>query len=337
MRRLLILPLLLVLLAGAYLAYRAWLPPPFPSIVFNWHGGRAGLDARGGGGPAVGLDDLVAAGITHVGVPQNNSGDFGDHNYIEDMRARDIGIVRTLDKSFNAGLGRDLGAIIISWKSPKDPGEFFAAYARNLQAPCDGIGWNLEHDIMRADKYPLSAADRLVATRWDMKVEDHQSPDYVLFRGRQFALIFQMYYQTARDKHPECRLAIGYSGYEGASYNHLPLEAAYGCDWSQQGRAQQWNGHTFAPITHAMCAWHTTVALGPATLDRQHPLPVIHTLQLSPSLAQEDNFRARLHFVAANHRPGDGLGTVEHGARPIWDEGDKMIQHLLGEAVHNEQ
>ena len=263
-------------------------------------------------------------------MPQNNTGDFGTHNYIEDMRRRGIGIVRTTERRFNAGLGRDLGAIIWAWKSPQEPGPFFEEYARNLHAPCDGIGWNLEHDIMRPDKYPLSAADHRLADLWGLTVEDHQSTDYVFFRGRQFALVFQMYYSAARRKHPQCRLAIGYSGYAGASYNRLPLEAAYGCDWRQQATPQTWNGHTFEPITYAMCAWHTSIDLPPDARRPNHPLPIIHTLQLAPSLAQEDNFRARLRFVASHHRPGDGLGTVEHGRRPIWDEGDRQVQHLLG-------
>ena len=48
-------------------------PSPVLTMVFNWHGYRAGLDAEGKGGPPVGLHDLRAAGITHVGVPQDHT------------------------------------------------------------------------------------------------------------------------------------------------------------------------------------------------------------------------------------------------------------------------
>ena len=111
-------------------------PSPVLTMVFNWHGYRAGLDAEGKGGPPVGLHDLRAAGITHVGVPQDHTGDFGHRDYIADIEALGIRVVRTTEQRWNAGLfRRDLGGIILAWRSADEPGSFFQGYIENLRAP----------------------------------------------------------------------------------------------------------------------------------------------------------------------------------------------------------
>lgn len=313
--------------------------PPAPSaqplLVFNWHGYRAGLDADGMGGVPVGLDDLGAAGVTHVGLPQDHTGDFGHRNYIAEIRAQGIRIVRTTEQPWNAGLhGRDLGGIILDWESPEQPGLFFAAYARHLQAPCHGIGWNLEHDIVTPGKYPLTDADRKLGHLWSLDLTDPEA--YVHFRCRQFALIFQMYFEVARHAHPTCELAIGYSGYAGLRSRNLPISAAYGCDWSLQAVPQEWRGHRFRPITHAMCAWHATAELPPAGRTPNHPLPILHTIQLAPALERDSaQIRAQIRDRLALLRPGDGLGAVGYGSGPVWDGEDRRIHRLIGEELRS--
>jgi len=308
-------------------------PSSQPLLVFNWHGYRAGLDVDGMGGIPAGLDDLAAAGITHVGLPQDHTGDFGHRNYIADIRARDIRIVRTTEQRWNAGLhGRDLGGIILDWQSSEHPGPFFAAYARHLQAPCDGIGWNLEHDILTPGKYPLTDADRKLARLWHLDLADRET--YVHFRCRQFALIFQIYFEVARRAHPTCELAIGYSGYAGLRSRNLPIDAAYGCDWNLQADPQEWRGHRFRPITHAMCAWHATAELPPEGRSPNHPLPILHTIQLAPILEGDSaQIRAQIRDRLALLRPGDGLGAVGYGSGPVWDEEDRRIHQLLSEEL----
>ena len=303
-----------------------------PMMVFNWHGYRAGLDPEGTGGPPAGLDDLRAAGISHVGVPQDHTGDFGHRDYIANIEAMGIRIVRTMERRWNAGLfTRDLGGIILSWQSVAEPGEFFHAYAENLQAPCHGIAWNLEHDILNREKYPITKADRELADIW--LVDLSSETEYVAFRGRQFALIFQMYFAVAKRLHSECALAIGYSGYSGLQSRGLPVAAAYGVDWKRLGEAQQWRGHRFAPITHAMGAWHTTVELPDEARTPQHQLAIIHTIALAPSLRSDENFRRQLNDRLALLREEDGIGTVEHGIGSVWDAEDERVHRLMGETL----
>ena len=137
-------------------------------MVFNWHGSRAGLDARGGGGAPVGIDDLRRAGVTHVGVPMKNTGDFDHRNYIVDLQKAGLKIVRTLDKDFNPGLGgRDLGRLIFGW-SPRPRAGFWAEFEAALKGPCDGFAWNMEHPILRLDQYPVTFFDRELALEWKM-------------------------------------------------------------------------------------------------------------------------------------------------------------------------
>jgi hypothetical protein len=235
--------------------------------------------------------------------------------------------VRTTERRWNAGLlGGDLGGIILAWQSPEEPGVFFVDYADNLLAPCHGIAWNLEHDILDREKYPITAADRELAVLWGVDLET----GYVAFRCRQFALIFQMYFAAARRRHPECELAIGYSGYEGLESRGLPIEAAYGADWTLLGEAQAWREHVFQPITHAMCAWHTTVELPDEAREPQHSLPVIHTIALAPVLRSDEDFRRQIRDRLVLLREGDGIGTVEHGIGPVWDAEDGRVHRLLG-------
>lgn len=315
---------LLVALAGRE-------PSPSPMLVFNWHGYRAGLDAEGKGGAPVGLNDLRAAGITHVGVPQDHTGDFGHRNYIADIGALGIRVVRTTEQRWNAGLfSRDLGGIILAWQSAAEPGPFFQAYIENLLAPCDGIAWNLEHDILDLEKYPITEADRELAGIWGMGLAGDA---YVAFRGRQFALIFQMYFDAAKRRYPECELAIGYSGYAGLQSRGVSIAAAYGADWMRLGEGQQWRGYVFAPITHAMCAWHTTVELPDAAREPQHGLPVIHTIALAPTLRDDDGLRRQIDDRLALLRDGDGIGTVEHGIGSVWDAEDRRVHRLMGEVL----
>ena len=305
-------------------------PGPTPALVFNWHGYRAGLDAEGKGGAPVGLEDLRVAGITHVGVPQDHTGDFGHRDYIADIEALGIRVVRTVEQRWNAGLfGRDLGGIILAWQSADEPGSFFQGYREHLLAPCHGIAWNLEHDILNVEKYPVTEADRELAAIWDVDIE----AEYVAFRCRQFALIFQMYFDVARRKFPECALAIGYSGYAGLESRGLAVAAAYGADWVLLGEGLAWRGYVFAPITHAMCAWHTTVELPEEARDPQHALTVIHTIALSPLLRGDEGFRRQIRDRMALLREGDGIGTVEHGVGSVWDGEDGRVHRLLGEEL----
>ena len=303
-----------------------------PDLVFNWHGYRAGLDQSGQGGPPVGLRDLQAAGITHVGVPQDHTGDFGHRDYIADIGALGIKVIRTMEQRWNAGLfQRDLGGIILAWQSAEEPGDFFVAYRDNLRGPCDGIGWNLEHDILSEDKYPVTSGDRRLAVIWGMDIDDEAG--YVAFRGRQFALIFQMYFDIARRRFPECKLAIGYSGYAGLESRGMAVAAAYGVEWGELAKMQVWRGYEFAPITHAMCAWHTSVELPQAARGFGHGLPVIHTIALAPTLRSDDDFRRQIRDRLRLLRTGDGIGTVEHGIGPVWDGGDARVHRLLGEVL----
>ena len=307
-------------------------PNPSPALVFNWHGYRAGLDAEGKGGPPVGLDDLQAAGITHVGVPQDHTGDFGHRDYIADIGALGIRVVRTTEQHWNAGLfARDLGGIILAWNSAEEPGSFFQAYAQNLRAPCHGIAWNLEHDILDQNKYPITAADRELSAIWQVDLADEAG--YIAFRCRQFALIFQMYFAVAKRRHPGCDLAIGYSGYAGLENGGLPVAAAYGADWQELAEAQEWRGHVFAPITHAMCAWHTTVELPSEAHAPEHGLALIHTIALAPALRSDGEFRRQLADRLALLRAGDGIGTVEHGLGAVWDAEDGRVHGLMGEVL----
>ena len=303
-----------------------------PELVFNWHGYRAGLDQAGTGGPPVGFQDLQAAGITHVGVPQDHTGDFGHRDYIADIGALGIKVIRTMEQRWNAGLfGRDLGGIILAWESAEEPGDFFVAYRDNLRGPCDGIGWNLEHDILSDGKYPVTTADRKLADIWGMDIDGEAG--YVAFRGRQFALLFQMYFDIARRQFPECELAIGYSGYAGLESRGMAVAAAYGVDWGALGEGQVWRGYEFAPITHAMCAWHTSVELPAAARGFGHGLPVIHTIALAPALRGDDDFRRQIRDRLGLLRAGDGIGTVEHGVGPVWDGEDARVHRLLGEVL----
>ena len=305
-----------------------------PDLVFNWHGYRAGLDQSGQGGPPVGLRDLQAAGITHVGVPQDHTGDFGHRDYIADIGALGIKVIRTMEQRWNAGLfQRDLGGIILAWQSAEEPGDFFVAYRDNLRGPCDGIGWNLEHDILSEDKYPVTSGDRRLAVIWGMDIDDEAG--YVAFRGRQFALIFQMYFDIARRRFPECKLAIGYSGYAGLESRGMAVAAAYGVKWGALAKMQVWRGYAFAPITHAMCAWHTSVELPQAARGFGHGLPVIHTIALAPTLRSDDDFRRQIRDRLRLLRTGDGIGTVEHGIGPVWDGEDVRVHRLLGEVLES--
>ena len=317
--------LVLIIIAGRDLE-------PELGLVFNWHGYRAGLDKIGAGGPPVGLQDLQAARITHVGVPQDHTGNFGHRDYITDIRMLGIKIIRTMEQRWNAGLfRRDLGKIIIAWESAEEPGIFFMLYRDNLRGPCDGIGWNLEHDILNKDKYPVTAADRQLAAIWGMDIKDEAR--YVAFRGRQFALIFQMYFDIARRQFPECKLAIGYSGYAGLESRGMAVAAAYGVDWRALGEGQVWRGYEFAPITHAMCAWHTSVELPAAAQEFGHGLSVIHTIALAPTLREDDDFRRQIRDRLGLLRTGDGIGTVEHGVGSVWDGEDARVHRLLGEVL----
>ena len=307
-------------------------PSPLLTMVFNWHGYRAGLDAKGKGGPPVGLHDLRVAGITHVGVPQDHTGDFGHRDYIADIEARGIRVVRTTEQRWNAGLfGRDLGGIILAWSSADEPGSFFQGYIENLRAPCHGIAWNLEHDILDPDKYPITEADWALAAIWHVNLADQRG--YIAFRCRQFALIFQMYFDAAKRRYPECELAIGYSGYAGLESRGLPVAAAYGVDWTRLGQAQEWRQHTFAPITHAMCAWHATAELPVEAREPQHALAVIHTIALAPELRADGDFRRQMDDRLALLREGDGIGTVEHGIGSVWDTEDARVHRVMGETL----
>ena len=306
-----------------------------PALVFNWHGGRAGLDERGAGGPPLGLEDLVAAGVSHVGVPQHNPGDFGHRNYITQLRDLDIRIVRTMERRWNAGVdGKDLGAIILAWESLENPGPFFEAYRRNLLAPCDGIAWNMEHDILNPAHYPVSAADKELAALWELEWVNPQEAAYVVFRCRQFALLFQMYFAVARRQFPGCNVAIGYSGYGGLPHSGRSLQQAYGCDWEMLGTPLVWRDQRLEPITHAMCAWHPTVALPDSALPPPHGLPLLHNIQLAPQLNKVmDNYRAQVCDRLKRLRPGDGFGLVEYGLRPVWDEEDRTMHQMFGQVM----
>lgn len=304
-----------------------------PAMVFHWHGGRAGLGSRGGGGPAVGLADLAYAGVTHVGVPQVNLGQFKSRNYISEMQGLGLKIVRTVERRWNAGVqNKDLGAIIVGWRSPQRPGRLLQDFVDNLVGPCDGIGWNLEHPIMREELYPVSPADLYLAWRWGYDTAEVRARGdaYVELRCRQFALIFQMYFELARRKFPAtCKVAIAYSSYEGLSANHTSIQRAYGCDWSVQATPQTWRGLTLRPVTHAMCAFHADEQLPQVALQPEHTLPILHNIQLAPSLANEAGYRAQIRDRLRRLRPGDGIGMVEFGERAIWDARDRWICRMM--------
>ena len=314
-------------------------------MVFHWHGNRAGLDYRGGARPpATGIGDLKAMGVTHVGVPMHHEGGSHDgYNYITGLVNAGFKIVRCVELPWNAGVREghyngaiDLGRILNEWDTAAHPGEFFQDFARNLELPMDGIAWNLEHDILNIDRYPVTGDDlAFYEEAYGRRLASGLTPtnaDLSQMRCLQFALLMRMYADMAEKKAGKVLTSIAYSGYPGAEYRGLPLDQAYGVDWRLHTGTLHWNGSHFPGIRYAMCSFPSEKLIA----ECKPPYPqILHTMnsiqETSPSTIDERRIRKLMVNRLERMRPEDGMGFVASHYF-TWTASDGRLAILLSEA-----
>lgn len=314
-----------------------------PAEVFTWHPVGM-LDARGGGTAALGIAAYRDVGITMMGVHYKNPGLFDNgYHYINAIRDSLGGrVIRTLPTFHHmATLERhtfvNFGKWISDWKNPGDPGEFVRSITDSIPLLCDGLGFDVEEDILNLRKYPLSIEDEDLARAWGLRITNEDG--YVTFRNRQIATLARLIFLTVQKRHPSCAVAIVYSAYQGDTNNGHETRASYGCDWELMTSAElQWNGFTLPKITHAMLAY----VQGPKIPDRlvrwarTLPVPILYNVQTYvPEGADYDAYHVRkTEQVLRNIRPGkDGVGFVdfdEDGEAPqLWDDYDARTIPLI--------
>ncbi|MBI2050887.1 MAG: hypothetical protein HYT31_03695 [Parcubacteria group bacterium] len=302
--------------------------------VFGYHAGRAGLDAAGGtAGPPVGLDDLRKSAYTHVGVPMDHA-----DSYVQTLiSVAGVRVIRTMEAQWNPGLNkRDLGRIILDFVDVHQPGPFLSTWLINIQEPCHGFAWNLEHDITDASLYPITAADMHLARLWKFNLA--VPAQYVAFRCQQFTIIARLMKKLGAAHWGEFTVII-YSEYgEGA-------RERYGCDWNQLSNPFLKLGAEALPlIDYAHCAYFGGVKLSPEYRNWLASLPenglkVLHNTQLPHPLNTPEGHRGqvadRLGLMA--NRPGDGFGSCDaeagKGQLHLWDDPDRDVSRAITQGM----
>lgn len=322
--------------------------------VFLYHGGRAGLDERGGGGPAAGLEDLDQSGLSHdqlmIGVPAKNtgllpSGLSSGRNYIDDLAQRGQ-IIRTKVNDHDPGLGDvNLGRIIRQYRDKFRPGEWLGSWLADIQEPCQGYACNIEYHVL---EFPITAEDESLARRWGQSLADQAH--VLFFRCFQLAIITRLMKHIgsfAFQRFP----VIVYCGYGPG------MAAEYGCDWGLLTRRLQLDGFFLPPIDYAHCAYFREPELPPDLVGwvRRFPVKILHNIQLPPPLdaaTTPDILRAyyvRWARQAIDRqrllRPGDGFGSCDADLRrnladPVvnaWDQADRAVLEIIAKVVKDEQ
>lgn len=295
-------------------------------IVFSWHGYRAGL---------AGNDAIVSqmsAGVTHIGVPMHHTDD-----YVQDLVAAGFGIIRTMEPPWNAGregiAKGNLGKVLLDYQSPTDPGELFVEYAKNLQEPIDGIGWNLEH---RVHSIEVSKEDRKY---WDKYAK---GMNVIALRCQQFSQLVRLYQKVAETKFNKKLVTVAYSGYMGIGYNRPPLsvQEAYGCDWHMLAHPFTYRGLVYPPLDYAMCAWH---GLSLPTISRPPSvgLKILHNLGLpayEPSEQRFADYEKMLRDRLKKLQPDDGIGVV--ACSPLtgpWNWEEERLCEVMASVLNNKE
>jgi hypothetical protein len=323
-------------------------PAVGPAIIFVYQGGPLSKDPRGGSGPAIGFDLARYAGLTHAGVPMDQTGQFspeeGGRNYIQELAdSLGVAIIRASETRYDPGRpgnmwGRiNLGKVLLDYSSPGQAGEFISAWRDSLKAPCSGVAFDAEYSILKLTDYPVTVEDRALAHTWgyDIGIRDQ----YIEFRCREIATIYRLMFREAQRRFPECKIAVVYSGYPGLLWGQEgDVAATYGCDWEMMADPNlEWRGQKLPPITHAQLAWHTTVELPAAARQwvKHAPLKALHTIQLAPQLESPEAYQKQITDRLSLLRPDDGLGLVQLGDQWRIDEPDSLVFQSLGQVLRN--
>lgn len=319
-----------------------------PAMVFIYQGSPIAKDARGGGGPAIGFDLARFAGLTHAGVPMDQTGEFeaGGRNYIQEkIDSLGVAIIRASETRYDPGRpgnmwGRvNFGKVLLDYSVPDRAGEFISAWRDSLKAPCAGVAFDVEYQILSLSLYPITAEDRALRRTWGYDIGIRGQ--YITFRCRQIATIYRLLFREAQQKFPECKIAIVYSGYPAVLWGQEgDVAATYGCDWGMMVDPElEWRGEKLPAITHAQVAWHTTTELPAAAVEwvKNAPLKLLHNLQLAPQLESAEGFRAQIanRLSLLRKGAGDGLGLVQLGDQWRIDEPDSLVFQILGQELRS--
>lgn len=325
-------------------------PAVAPAVVFVYQGGPVAKDERGGSGPAIGFGLARYAGLTHAGVPMDQTGQFspeeGGRNFIQEI-ADSLGVViiRASETRYDPGRpgnmwGRvNFGKVLLDYSAPGQAGEFISAWRDSLKAPCAGVAFDVEYQILSLSLYPITAEDRALGRTWGYDIGIRNQ--YISFRCRQIATICRLLFQEAQRKFPECKIAVAYSGYGGVLWSQEgDVAATYGCDWEMMANPDlEWRGEKLPPITHAQLAWHTTIELPVAAREwvkhAPAPLKALHNIQLAPQLESSEAYQKQIMDRLSLLRPGDGLGLVQLGDQWRIDKPDSLVFQSLGQVLHN--
>lgn len=312
-------------------------------LTYNYHGWRAGLNARGAAPtlqePAVGLQDLTNGKINAVGVPVNHTGD-----YITFLQNNNRKIIRTMNDVYNLQNGViDLGKIITDFKSDAsltvpNVGIFFYNFVNSVQAPCDGICFDFEFNPLNNVLYPKTSKDQELCYYWYTSL--YPESNLVNFRCKQFSTIFRlMIHLLKKFRFPAMDTNIVYSGYDGLLYSGDDIRKHYGCNFSFLTSYISWRSISLPKPTHAQCAWHTTIDLPVEAVDRilLFPLSIIHNICLSPTLHSRDNIALQIKNRIGMLRNCDTIGTVEQGYPNypvyVWNQENKMVCEEMGKQI----
>ncbi len=292
-------------------------------MIFDYHGYRAALNDHGGiptpEDPAVGLEDLNYAKVTHAGVPLHHSG-----IHLTDMVNNGQKIVRTMNEKFNLYPTANypvwnLGKILMDFKNDKDVsvsglGQFFYDFVNEVQTPCDGLANDFERSPLNKTAYPITSYDSQLSYVWGYYNLNVNST-LIEYRCKQFAVIFRiMIHLLKKFKFPNCETNIAYSGYNGLLYSGEDIKTRYGCDFQKLTIPTSWRVALLPSISHVQCAWHTTINLPAQAISNLPNVPTLHTICLSPGLnVNDENWEGSIQNRLSILRSGDGLGMVEYG------------------------
>lgn len=313
---------------------------------YNYHIYRAGLNARGGEPtveePAVGIDDVLISKVRAAGIPIDHTGQYIYEAFTYNM----IDAIRTMNEHFNLHQSAyypsfNLGKIILDFKndltlSVSSLGSFFYNFVNAVQSPCQGIALNFEYTVTDKFTYPITMQDTELGYYY-FQMNTNNETNLINFRCRQFAMIFRiMFHVLKKFKFPNCTDAIVYSGYDGALYDNESIKKHYGCDFLSLTMPLYWRSISLPKITHAHCSWHTSIELPKSALDKisNFPVPLLHNIDLAPSLETRENVRAQIANRKSILRSQDGLASVEHGP-PFycWNPICSMYCEEIGEQV----